>query len=98
VATLPEGLLDLVKNSLDITWSDPATDANVAGSIARGIAYLDRTAGKPQDYISAGQAQMLLLEYCRYYRSNAVAEYEGNLLHELLSLQIEAEVSDVNEN
>lgn len=95
---LPEGLLDLVKNSLNITWNDPATDADVAGSIARGIAYLDRTAGKPEDYMTAGLAQMLLLEYCLYDRSNALAEYQDNYLHELLSLQIEAEVNDAGEN
>jgi hypothetical protein len=94
VTVLPEGLLDLVKNRLDITWSDPATDLNISDSIARGIAYLDRAAGRPGDYMTANSAQMLLLEYCLYDRSNALAEYQDNYLHELLSLQIEAEVSD----
>lgn len=32
--TLPEGLLDDVKNYLNITWEDEATDQKIGGLIA----------------------------------------------------------------
>ena len=36
-AALPDGLLSDVKNWLDITWDDDATDAKVSGLIASGM-------------------------------------------------------------
>ena len=40
-ADLPAGLLEDVKNYLDITWDDEATDKKIGGLIASGMAYLD---------------------------------------------------------
>ena len=34
---LPDGLLDDVKNYLNITWDDDATDKKVSGIIASGM-------------------------------------------------------------
>ena len=38
---LPDGLLYDVKNWLDITWDDDATDGKVSELIASGMAYLE---------------------------------------------------------
>ena len=86
------GLLAAVRNYLDITWADEAGDEKLSGIIARGMKYIDRTAGKTMDYAIEDKPRELLLEYCRYARSNALDEFQTNYLHELLSLQISQEV------
>lgn len=90
---LPDGLLDAVKNYLDITWSDPDGDTKLSGIIARGMRYLDKAAGAELDYTVEDKPRELLMDYCRYVRSNALDEFQRNYLHELLSLQIETAVS-----
>lgn len=89
---LPEGLLDAVKNNLDITWTDDAGDAKLTGIITRGMKYLNTAAGRTLDYTAEDKPRELLMEYCRYVRSNALDEFQTNYLHELLTLQIQAEV------
>ncbi|MVB11176.1 hypothetical protein CAFE_18840 [Caprobacter fermentans] len=89
---LPDGLLDAVKNNLDITWDDPGGDTKLSGIIMRGIKYLDTSAGMALDYTAEDKPRELLMEYCRYARSNALDEFQTNYLHELLTLQIQAEV------
>ena len=90
---LPEGLLDAVRNYLDITWEDSAGDEKLSGIIARGIKYIDGVAGTTQDYTIEDKPFELLLDYCRYVRSNALDEFQTNYLPELLSLQIREEVA-----
>ncbi len=81
-----------MKNYLDITWNDPAGDNKLSGIIARGISYIDGIAGKQMDYTIEGKPRELLMDYCRYARSNALDEFQINYLHELLTLQITVEV------
>lgn len=89
---LPEGLLTAVRNYLDITWGDPAGDEKLSGIIARGIKYINSVAGAELDYTVEDKPRELLLDYCRYVRSNALDEFAVNYQHELLSLQISEEV------
>jgi hypothetical protein len=89
---LPEGLLEAVRDYLDITWEDAAGDEKLSGIISRGMKYLDTAAGMELDYAVEDKPRELLMEYCRYARSNALDEFQGNYLHELLTLQIQAEV------
>lgn len=89
---LPDGLLEAAKNYLDITWIDLAGDEKLSGIIARGMKYIDSVAGAAQDYTIEDKPRELLLDYCRYVRSNALNEFQTNYLHELLSLQIAKEV------
>lgn len=91
---LPEGLLDAVKNYLDITWVDCTGDEKLSGIIARGMKYLDNAAGAELDYTEEDKPRELLMDYCRYVRSNALDEFQTNYLPELLSLQIRQEVRD----
>lgn len=90
---LPEGLLEDVKTYLDITWVDPETDIKVTGIIERGIKYIDKIAGSAMNYSIEDKPKELLLDYCRYVRSNALEMFQQNYLHELLSLQISQEVA-----
>ena len=39
---MPEGLLNDVKNYLDISWEDDNTDSKVTGIIERGMKYLNK--------------------------------------------------------
>lgn len=95
---IPDGILSAVRNYLDILWEDEAGDIKITGIIARGIAYLDRTAGAPLNYEEEGQARALLLDYVRYVRSNAFDEFQKNYQSELLSLQMQTEVPNDTES
>lgn len=89
---LPDGLLTDIRGYLDITWEDKATDDKLTGIAERGIKYINRVAGTDLDYTVNDKPKELLLDYCRYARSNALEMFQQNYLHELLSLQIESEV------
>lgn len=86
-------LLDAVKVYLDITWNDTHTDKKLTGIIERGIKYIDKVAGAEMDYSTEDKPKELLLDYCRYARSNALELFQINYQHELLSLQISQEVA-----
>ena len=88
MADLPEGLLDAVKEYLKITWQDAATDAEVTGYINRGMARLQQIAGAPLDFVKEDQPRFLLLDYCRYARSQALEVFEKNFEAELLDLNL----------
>ncbi|HIY74577.1 MAG TPA: hypothetical protein H9826_11525 [Candidatus Intestinimonas merdavium] len=91
-AALPDGLLSDVKNWLDITWDDEATDAKMSGLIASGMAYLDGKLGEEGDYTVDGLPRTLLLEYCRYGRDSALDVFENNYRPLLLAMQHERRV------
>jgi hypothetical protein len=90
---LPNGLLDAVRNYLDITWEDADGDLKLIGIISRGIKYINSVAGTELDYTIEDKPRELLFDYCRYVRSNALDEFQTNYLPELLSLQIRQEVA-----
>ena len=92
-AALPDGLLSDVKNWLDITWDDDATDAKVSGLIASGMVYLDGKLGVAGDYTRDGLPRALLLEYCRYGRDSALDVFENNYRAMLLDMQNGRKVS-----
>lgn len=87
-------LLKAVKNYLDITWEDNASDEKLIGIIDRGKKYLNNVAGYELDYSVEDKPRELLFDYCRYVRSNALNEFQTNYLHELLSLQMSQEVAN----
>lgn len=90
---LPDGLLEDVKNYLNITWDDDATDKKVSGIIASGMMYLNGKAGAEMDYIADGAARTLLFEYSRYMRDDALDVFENNYLSLLLSMRNERQVA-----
>ena len=90
---LPIGLLDAVRNYLDITWNDDAGEEKLSGIVARGMKYLDGVAGEALDYMVEDKPRELLMDYCRYVRSNALDEFQQNYLPELLTLQNQKEVA-----
>ena len=91
---LPEGLLEAVKNYLNITWSDSATDAKIKGIIASGMLYLNGKAGAEMNYETDGTARTLLFEYARYMRDEALDVFENNYLSMILDMRHERMVKD----
>ena len=90
---LPPGLLDDVKNYLNITWSDEATDAKISGLIASGVMYLNSKYGEEADYTADGSPRTLLFEYVRYARDGALDVFENNYQPMILGMQNERRVS-----
>lgn len=91
---IPAQLLEDIKNHLDITWDDDATDRKMRGIIAAGMAYLDQKAGGEQDYEADGTPRALLAEYSRYARDNALDVFENNYRALILAMQHDRAVSD----
>lgn len=91
---LPEGLLEDVKNHLDITWEDEATDKKITGLIHSGIQYLNDKAGEQIDYSWPCEGRTLLMEYVRYARDGAMDVFENNYRHLLLAMQNNRKVMD----
>ena len=86
---VPIQLLNDVKNYINITWSDVATDEKVCGLIASGSAYLDLKIGGSPDYEADGMPRTLLLEWVRYAWSEALDVFEANFLPLILTAQHE---------
>lgn len=91
---MPDGLLSDVKNYLNITWEDEATDTKVSGLIASGMMYLNLKYGEEADYTADGMPRTLLMEYVRYARDSALDVFETNYQSLLLGMQNEKAVSD----
>lgn len=85
-------LLDDVKNYLNITWNDEATDRKIRDLINSGRFYLDSKAGAKMDYEEDGYHRILLMEYVRYARDNALDVFENNYLSMLLAMRNERQV------
>lgn len=84
---IPQELVADVKNYLNITWDDEATDQRIAGLIASGAMYLDGKLGEPADYLRDGMHRTLLMEYVRYGRDGALDVFENNYQALLLGMQ-----------
>ncbi len=91
-------LLDDVKNYLNITWEDAATDRKISGLISSGQFYLNNKAGAEMDYEKDGYPRILLMEYVRYARDEALDVFENNYLSMLLSMRHERRVEDYVES
>lgn len=89
---LSDGLLDDVKNYLNITWQDEATDQKISGLIASGMVYINSKYGEEADYTKDGMPRTLLMEYVRYTRDSALDVFENNYLSLILSMQNERAV------
>ena len=95
---IPAQLLADVKNYLNITWDDLATDDRIRGLIASATADLDDYAGEELDYLSDGLPRTLMMDHVRYARDEALDVFENNYLSMLLSMRHERRVEDYVES
>lgn len=87
--------LDTVKNYLDVTWADTATDAKLAGILSRAESTLSSYAGVELDFTdeTTSEAQ-LLLDLCRYIWWERFEEFKINYQSELLMLRANAAAAE----
>lgn len=97
-AEISPQLLTDVKDYLNITWEDEATDRKIRGLIASAANYLDAKSGVLNDYEQDGDARSLLLEHVRYARDGALDVFEQNYLHLLLAMQTDRQVITFAQN
>lgn len=90
---MPAGLLEDIKNYLDITWDDEATNDKVSGLIASGIVCLNTKNGTEADYTADGAPRTLLFDYVRYARDGALDVFENNFRSQILAMQNETGVA-----
>lgn len=93
-----EELLADVKNYLNVTWDDQATDRKISDLIKNGIAYLDLKRGAAADYMKAGLPRTLLFDYVRYARDEALDVYENNYLSLIVAMRNESLVNSYVES
>lgn len=91
-------LLSDVKNYLNITWDDTATDNKIRGLIASAEAYLDDKAGGKMDYETSGEARTLMMDYVRYMRDEAGDVFENNYKSRIIALQNNVSVARSYDN
>lgn len=84
---IPAALLADVKNYLNITWDDLATDDRIRGLIASATADLDDYAGEELDYLSDGLPRTLMMDHVRYARDEALDVFENNYRTQLVRLR-----------
>lgn len=87
--------LETVKNYLNITWTDTATDTKVTGEINRAESYLNSVRGKAIDFDdeTTDKAQ-LLLDCVRYIHNDAFEDFKNNFREDLDQLRRERQVED----
>lgn len=86
-------LLSEVKNHLNITWADEATDSKIRSLIAAATVYLDGKGGAVLDYEVDGLPRTLMMEYVRYARDEALDVFENNYTSLILTMQNERAVT-----
>ena len=89
---VPDELLEDVKNAINITWKDEATDNKIRGLIAAATTYLDGKNGSPQNYDQDGLPRTLMMEFVRYARDSALDVFENNYQSLILAMQNEKAV------
>lgn len=83
-----EKLLADIKNELNITWEDEATDSRIRSYINDGIAFLQSTANETTlDFESGGKPRELIFAYCRYADARATNEFKLNYRSDLIMLR-----------
>lgn len=89
---MQDGLLDIVKAFLDITWTDDATEKKLTLMINNAIADLDAKSGIKNDYTTPGKAQDLLLNRVSYDMVHALDDFYINYRKDIIAFINKAKV------
>lgn len=79
-------LLEDIKNNLDITWDDEATDKKISGMISRGMKWLNDITGSELNYDEEDMPRELLFTRVMYDRAGALDDFRKNYLSEINDL------------
>ena len=92
-------MLNELKNYLDITWNDPATDEKLQGILNRATAVLNNYAGSEIDFSANENEKQLLFDCCRYIYNNVFEEFKINFSAELITLRAKYKIiAEENKN
>lgn len=86
-----EQLLADVRDYLQITWADEATDRRLTDMIQASAVYLDSVTASENDYTQPGNMRTLLLERVRYQYNGALDAWLNNYLHLVVQAQLDAQ-------
>ena len=86
-----EQLLADVRDYLQITWTDEATDRRLADMIQGSAVYLDGVTATENDYTQPGTMRTLLMERVRYQYNGALDAWLNNYLHLVVQAQLNAQ-------
>lgn len=86
-----EQLLADVKDYLQISWDDDATDRRLSDMIQSSAAYLDGVTAATNDYTAPGNMRTLLLERVRYQYNGALDAWLNNYLSLVVSAQLDSQ-------
>lgn len=92
---MTETLLQQVKRKLNITWSDPDTDARVSDIIEAAATVMLFKLGITDpafDFSEAGIENVLFLAYCLYLYNHCENEFEDNYMGLILQARAKHEV------
>lgn len=89
-------LLEELKNYLDVTWADEATNNKLTGILKRAGDILSSYAGETLafDETQAGEKQ-LLFDCCRYIYCNAFEDFKVNFAADLVNLRGKYAVKEI---
>lgn len=88
-----EQLLADVKDYLQISWTDEATDRRLSEMIQSSAVYLDGATAAENDYTTPGNMRTLLLERVRYQYNGALDAWLPNYLSLVVGAQLESRVN-----
>ena len=91
-------MIDELKNYLDVTWTDTATDTKISGILSRAESFINSYAGATIDFETDLSAKQLLFDLCRYIYCNSLEDFKVNFRGDLIALRArykaDAESSD----
>lgn len=90
---MQQALFEEVKNQLNITWSDEATDRKINSIIARAIGVLNGYAGQVLDINVDAQ---LLIDCCRYIYNDCFEDFEKNYHSQLFALRARCQIEEMS--
>ncbi len=83
-------LLRSLREYLQITWRDAELDRVISGLAMRGMAFINRFAGKTLDYADESMHRQLLFDFVLYARDGALEAFGKNYSTELNTLAVDS--------
>lgn len=80
-------MFEELKNYLDITWTDTATDNKISGILSRAETFINGYAGAEIDFETDLSAKQLLFDLCRYIYCNSLEDFKVNFKGDLIALR-----------
>lgn len=89
-------LIEELKNYLDITWRDEATDKKISGIMKRAGKILSEYSGEALTFEDE-QEKQLLFDCCRYIYNNSLEDFKNNFAAEILMLRAKHAVKEMED-